>query len=88
MERPIRGPDKDEALLSSEEAGKAAGVSDDVFDALMALHLPTLRPIWLGKLKRWTWMDCAVLFYVLTRAETPAPGRRGKASGGNEPENQ
>jgi hypothetical protein len=79
MERPLRGPDIDRPHLTSKEAGAwiADGISEDLFEDLMALHLPTVAPVWVGKFKFWRWMDVAVLCYVLTVAGTvPPKGRR------------
>ncbi len=79
MERPIRGPDRDADLFESKEAAKFIGdVGADLFEALMAQHLPTVRPIWVGRYKMWQWFDIAVLLYILGRAETTAPKQRAK----------
>jgi hypothetical protein len=69
VERPIRGPDLDRPYLDSTAAGAwiSEGVSDKVFEGLMARHLPTVRPIRAGRRKLWAWFDVAILGYLLAR---------------------
>jgi hypothetical protein len=73
VERPIEGPEPYRARLTSKEAGDWIGVSEDLFEKLMALHLPTVQPIRLGTKKRWAWLDVACLGYILERAGGTAP---------------
>jgi hypothetical protein len=68
VERPIEGPEPYRARLPSKEAGDWIGVSEDLFEKLVALHLPTVQPIRLGSKKRWAWLDVAILGYILSRA--------------------
>ena len=69
MERPIEGPEPYFARLDSKQAGKwIADISDDLFEELMDKHLPTVKPIYVGKYKMWAWMDVAVLGYLLGAA--------------------
>lgn len=79
MDQPIKGPDQDRPYLDSKEAGKWIGdIGWKLFEDLMAEHLPTVQPVWMGGLKFWAWMDIAVLAYLLKRASTtpPAKGKR------------
>ena len=71
MEKPIRGPDSDRLFLDSAAAAAwiGEGIGEKAFDALMARHLPTVRPIRAGRKRLWTWLDCAVLAYLLARGE-------------------
>lgn len=74
MERPLRGPEEDRPYLDSREAGKWLGdIGPDSFEALMAEHLPTVQPVYMGRYPFWAWMDVAVLGYLLARASTRPP---------------
>ena len=74
MERPIEGPEPYTPWLTSKEAGTwLGGIGEKLFEKLMAEHLSTVRPVFLGKYKHWAWMDVAVLAYVLRRANTAPP---------------
>jgi hypothetical protein len=78
VDRTIRGPDLDQPRLTSGEAAEhiRRGMEADTLDGLMALHLPTVRPVWVGGRKYWRWMDVAVLDYVLSVAVTEGPRKR------------
>jgi hypothetical protein len=80
VERPIEGPDPYSPRLTSAEAAKWLGgtLGPEGFDRLMSLHLPTVRPIYAGRGKFWRWMDVAILEYLLGRAETLPPKKRGE----------
>lgn len=79
MERPIEGPEPYRPYIDSKAAGRWLGdIGPDLFESLMAQHLPTVRPVWLGKYKHWTWLDCAMLASILARAETLAPAAAAK----------
>jgi len=74
MERPIEGPEPYSQRLDSTAAGQwTNGITDEAFDALMAIHLPTVQPIYVAKKKLWCWMDVAVLNYILSRGTTKDP---------------
>jgi hypothetical protein len=86
MERPFRGPDAEGDYLDAKQAARWLGdIGAELFEQLMAEHLPTIKAVYLGKLKYWRWEDVAVLAYVLSRAATVPPG---KAKKGAEESNQ
>lgn len=76
MERAIEGPGPYKPRYTSQEAGQYIGVGNELFDALMAEHMPTVRPVYLGKQKLWQWMDLAVLNFLVNRAITPQPAKK------------
>ncbi len=76
MERPIEGPEPYKKHLTSDEAGKWLEVKGDLFESLMATHLPTVKPIYKGRYKMWSWYDVACLGHVLERGGTLPPGKK------------
>jgi hypothetical protein len=90
VERPIQGPEPYQPRYTSQEAGLfIRGIGHQLFDKLMAQHLPTIRPVWVGKDKLWRWMDIAILNYILDMAETAPPAKMAgkKKDGQDEEEN-
>jgi hypothetical protein len=82
MERPLPGPDDDRPYLDSREAGKWLGdIGPDAFEALVAEHLPTVQPVYMGRYPYWAWMDVAVLAYLLARGHTRPPAEKGRKPG-------
>lgn len=74
MDRPIHGPNTDSPYLDGDEAGKwVGGFRADLFESLMAQHLPTVQPVYMGRYKMWAWLDVAVLAYILKRSPTVPP---------------
>jgi hypothetical protein len=79
VERPFRGPEVDGDFLDAKQAARWLGdISPDLFEQLMAEHLPTLRAVYMGRLKYWRWEDVAVLAYILARATTNPTAPKGK----------
>jgi hypothetical protein len=85
VERPIEGPNTTDPYLTSDQAGQwIGGFKEDLFESLMAEHMPTVQPVYMGRFKYWHWMDVAILAYVLRRSVPSLPPQ--KKAGRNPPE--